>query len=63
MRKFPIVEMKRGDAITVTTSDGTVTGSVRGWTGAIGEGFAVQVEVPGGGYRWFYTREGAKFWH
>lgn len=63
MIKFPVMSMKPGDDVTVTTADGKVEqGLVQTWTNVPGEGFAVQVKLFGGDYQWFYIREGAKFW-
>jgi hypothetical protein len=62
MDKFPVMSMRNGDDVTVTTRDGVEQGLVEAWTNHAGEGFAVQVKLFGGGYQWFYVREGAKFW-
>ena len=59
MRNFPIMQMKKGDDVTVITDSATRQGLVESWTNDPSEGFAVQVKVFCGDYEWFYVREGA----
>lgn len=61
-QRFPIMEMKKGDDVTVVTGLATYQGLVESWTNEPGEGFAVHVKLFGGGYEWFYVREGASFY-
>ena len=64
MQNFPIMSMRKGDAVTVTTDSGKeFRGAVENTSNTPGEGFAVMIKLSTGGYEWFYVREGAHFWH
>lgn len=62
MDKFPIMSMKTGDDVTVTTPDGIAQGLVEDTSHTTEDGWAVNVKLFGGGRQWFYARQGAEFW-
>lgn len=63
MQTFPVMAMKRGDDVTVVQNGVVVAqGLVESWSNdAADGGFAVHVKLFGGGYQWFYVRDGAEF--
>lgn len=65
MQNFPILEMRKGDDVTISVNGRVVAqGLVESWSNDPADGgFAVNVKLFGGGYQWFYVREGATFSH